>query len=161
MRTPEFWSRGDVLSRATMLALTPLGQRYGASVTWKARHARPRRAKASVVCIGNLTAGGNGKTPVAIALARALVDKGLKPAFLTRGYGGRRRGPLPVDAARHSAADVGDEALLLARTAPVVVARDRWKGATKADALGADVIVMDDGHQNFHLAKEVSFVVLD
>jgi tetraacyldisaccharide 4'-kinase len=161
MRTPEFWSRSDVLSWAAALALSPLGRLYGASVNWKAQHARPRRAKATVVCIGNLTAGGSGKTPVAIALAQAIADKGLRPVFLSRGYGGRVHGPLLVDPARHSAADVGDEALLLARTAPVVVARDRAKGAAEADALGADVIVMDDGHQNFQLAKDVSLVVLD
>jgi tetraacyldisaccharide 4'-kinase len=161
MRTPEFWSRSDALSRFVALALSPLGTLYGASVRRKARRAKPRHAKAKVVCIGNLTAGGVGKTPVAIAVAKAIRSRGLKPVFLTRGYGGRLQGPLLADPKTHAAADIGDEALLLARTAPVVVARDRWSGALAADAHGADVIVMDDGHQNFQLAKDVSLVVLD
>jgi tetraacyldisaccharide 4'-kinase len=161
MRTPEFWTREDALSRFLRLTLSPLGRLYGASVGWKARSARPRHAKAKVICVGNLTAGGAGKTPVAIAVAQALIGSGLKPVFLTRGYGGRLGGPLFVDPDTHSAAEVGDEALLLVRTAPVVVARDRSKGATAADAHCADVIVMDDGHQNFQLAKDLSIVVLD
>jgi tetraacyldisaccharide 4'-kinase len=161
MRTPEFWSRSDALSRFVVLALSPLGTLYGASVRWKAERAKPRRARAKVVCIGNLTAGGVGKTPVAIAVAKAIAGKGAKPVFLTRGYGGRLPGPVLVDPKKHNVADVGDEALLLAQAAPVVVARDRWRGAVAADAQGADVIVMDDGHQNFQLAKDVSLVVLD
>ncbi|MSP94179.1 MAG: tetraacyldisaccharide 4'-kinase [Alphaproteobacteria bacterium] len=158
MRDPKFWShRGSVLAAL----LSPLGALYGASV--KLRHARanPFRPKARVVCVGNLTAGGSGKTPIAIALARICVGRGLKPMFLTRGYGGRLAWPVLVDPHQHASADVGDEPLLLAATAPTIVARDRAAGAKLADTLGADLIVMDDGFQNFQIVKDLSFVVVD
>jgi tetraacyldisaccharide 4'-kinase len=156
MRAPEFWKgRGPV---AALLA--PLGVLYGASVAWKARHARPYRAKARILCIGNLTAGGSGKTPVALAIGARLQTEGRKTFFLTRGYGGSERGPTQVSA-DHDANQVGDEALLLARTAPTIVARDRAQGAAYADARGANILVMDDGHQNFSLAKDLSIVVVD
>jgi tetraacyldisaccharide 4'-kinase len=123
--------------------------------------AKPYRARARVLCVGNLTAGGSGKTPIGIALGLMLAARGKKIAFLTRGYGGKLYGPLQVDAARHSAADVGDEALLLAAKAPTIVARDRAAGAKLADSLKTDIIVMDDGFQNFQLAKDVSLIVID
>ena len=156
MRAPEFWQRRGLA--ATLLR--PLGVLYGASVARKARRARPYRAKAKVLCVGNLTAGGSGKTPVAIALGNALLARGKKIVFLTRGYGGSERGPLQVKAA-HTSAQVGDEALLLARVAPTIVARNRAQGAGLADRLGADIIIMDDGHQNFTLAKDLSIVIVD
>ena len=161
MRAPEFWSRDDAVSRIAAAALAPIGLLYGASVAWRSRLARPYRPTARVVCVGNLTAGGTGKTPVAIAVAKALESRGLKAVFLSRGYGGREPGPLLVDPARHDASDVGDEPLLLARHAPVIVSRDRRAGAVLADKHGAEIIVMDDGHQNFSLEKDLSFVVID
>jgi tetraacyldisaccharide 4'-kinase len=156
MRAPEFWDRPGGM--AALLA--PLGQAYGASVAFKARHARPYRASAKVICVGNLTAGGSGKTPVALAIGVRLSGRGRKIFFLTRGYGGRAAGPVQVGAG-DSASRVGDEALLLAAVAPTIVAADRAQGARLADARGADVIVMDDGHQNFALAKDLSLVVVD
>jgi tetraacyldisaccharide 4'-kinase len=156
MRAPDFWNRRGLA--ATLL--TPLGALYGASVARKARNAKPFSARAKVICVGNLTAGGSGKTPVALALAKFLLARGDKVFFLTRGYGGKDAGPVRVGP-KHDAQQVGDEALLLARTAPTIVARDRAKGAALADRLGADVIVMDDGHQNFTLAKDFSLVVVD
>ena len=138
----------------------PLGWIYGASVAWKARNAEPLTAGVPVVCVGNLSAGGTGKTPVAIAIVRALKSMGHKPFFLSRGYGGYLTGPMIVSP-EHDAADVGDEPLLLAAAAPVVVSRDRGKGAALAVAEGANVIVMDDGHQNFSIAKDLSLVVVD
>jgi tetraacyldisaccharide 4'-kinase len=156
MRAPEFWKHRGLAARM----LAPLGALYGASVAWKARKPTPFHAGAKVICVGNLTAGGSGKTPVAIAIAGALCNRGAKVFFLTRGYGGQERGPLQVTHA-HNAADVGDEALLLARTAPTIVARDRAQGAALATSLGAGAIVMDDGHQNFTLAKDLSLVVVD
>ncbi|MEO7053587.1 MAG: tetraacyldisaccharide 4'-kinase, partial [Rhizomicrobium sp.] len=137
----------------------PLGLLYGASVAWKARHASPLAVRARVICIGNLTAGGSGKTPVALVIGSRLQAR-YNIFFLTRGYGGRERGPLRVEAGG-DAARFGDEALLLARMAPTIVARDRAAGAALAVAQGATAIVMDDGHQNFSLVKNLSIVVVD
>ncbi len=153
MRTPEFWTRNDFAARLAVAALAPLGWIYGASVRWKAASAQPYRPHARVICVGNLTAGGSGKTPIAIAIARMLIERNLRAMFLTRGYGGRMRGPAFVDLARDCAADTGDEALLLAAAAPVIVSANREAGARLADAERADVIVMDDGHQNFSIAE--------
>jgi tetraacyldisaccharide 4'-kinase len=153
MRAPDFWQQRGPLA----LMLSPLGRLYGASVARKARLARPYRGTAQVICVGNLTAGGSGKTPVAIAVAQLLIGWEKKVFFLTRGYGGSEPGPVLVGA--QDARAVGDEALLLARVAPTVVAQDRAAGARFAAAKGAEVIVMDDGHQNFTLAKDLSFVV--
>src|ERR1700754_2396539 len=139
MRAPDFWQGRGV---AAML-LAPLGALYGASVAFKARYAKPFAPSVPVICVGNLTAGGSGKTPIAIAVAEALKQRGLKPFFLTRGYGGSERGPALAYRA-HSAAVMGDEALLLARSASTVVARDRAAGATLATGKGADALVMDD-----------------
>src|SRR5690348_2940661 len=156
MREPAFWWRKPGLA-ASLLA--PLGALYGAVAARRMRRLG-QRARAPVVCIGNLTVGGAGKTPTAIAAAQALREAGAKPAFLTRGYGGRLAGPVAV-APTHDAADVGDEPLLLARVAPTVVARDRVAGAIAAVEAGADVIVMDDGFQNPALAKDLSLLVVD
>ena len=141
--------------------LSPLGFVYGASVAWKHRRQKPYRARAKVICIGNLTVGGSGKTPVAIAVARMLQLKGFSSAFLLRGYGRHSSEAIRVDLQKHDAATVGDEALLLAQIAPTVVARDRAEGARLAESEGAEIIVMDDGHQNFELAKDLSLVVVD
>jgi tetraacyldisaccharide 4'-kinase len=161
MRAPRFWYGGGPGAHALSALLSPVGRLYGYSVEWRARTARPWRAAIPVICIGNLTAGGSGKTPVAIAIARMLRGAGQRPVLLTRGYGGKSKGPITVDLACHNAGDVGDEALLLAAHAPVVVARNRAKGAQLAQALGATAIVMDDGLQNFDLAKDLSLVVVD
>jgi tetraacyldisaccharide 4'-kinase len=156
MRAPDFWRARGPAARL----LAPLGALYGASVAFKARHARPLDPGIPVVCVGNLTAGGSGKTPVAIAVAEMLRAQGHRPYFLTRGYGGSERGPV-LASRGHSATVMGDEALLLARTAPTIVARDRAAGATLARGKGATVLVMDDGHQNFTLRKNLSLVVVD
>lgn len=157
MRAPDFWWRPPGLIAAL---LAPLGMIYGA-VTLR-RMARPGApAPVPVVCIGNFTAGGAGKTPVAIAVTGRLGALGHRPAFLTRGYGAKVRQPLLVDPARHDAGAVGDEALLLARHAPVIVSPDRAAGARLAAETGADVIVMDDGLQNPSLAKQLSIAVID
>ena len=156
MREPSFWWRKPGLTAAL---LAPLGALYGAVAA--RRMARPgRRAGVPVICVGNLTLGGSGKTPAAIMVARDLQAQGARPVFLTRGYGGRLGGPVMV-ASTHTAAEVGDEPLLLARVAPTIVARDRVAGAAAAEAAGAEIIVMDDGFQNPALAKSVSIVVID
>ena len=116
-----------------------------------------------VICIGNFTAGGTGKTPLALLVADRLIQRGFTPVFLTRGYGSRVRGPTLVDPTRHGAADVGDEALLLARAACVMVAPDRTAGARAIveQCLDASLIIMDDGLQNPSLAKDLRIAVVD
>jgi tetraacyldisaccharide 4'-kinase len=157
MREPAFWWREAGLAAAL---LAPFAAVYGAVAS--ARLAQSgARATVPVICIGNPTVGGAGKTPLALTLARLLREAGEVPMLLSRGYGGRHKGPLRVDLARHGAADVGDEPLLLARIAPTVVARDRVTGAQAAIAAGAGVIVMDDGFQNPSLQKDFSVLVVD
>src|SRR5690606_35032572 len=111
--------------------------------------------------VGNLVAGGAGKTPTAIALARMLIARGQAVHMLTRGYGGRLSGPILVDQTHHAAADVGDEPLLLARAAPTWIGADRRVIAHRAADAGATVAIMDDGFQNPSLKKTVSLVVVD
>lgn len=157
MRAPSFWdSESHIASRL----LEPIAAAYGALAAWRMRQAG-RSIGLPVLCIGNLTHGGAGKTPTAIACAALLMQAGERPWFLTRGYGGRLVGPVRVDPTRHTAADVGDEPLLLARIAPTIVSRDRVAGAMAALAGGASGLVMDDGFQNPALAKSRSLLVID
>jgi tetraacyldisaccharide 4'-kinase len=154
MRAPAFWWR-DASPAAALLA--PLAALYGAVAA--RRMATPGRAAGvPVACIGGLTLGGAGKTPTALAVGQLLAAAW--PFFLTRGHGGALAGPVRVEAARHTAADVGDEALLLARVAPTVVAHDRAAGAAAARAAGAGVIVMDDGFHSPSVAKDLALVVI-
>jgi tetraacyldisaccharide 4'-kinase len=157
MREPWFWWRSAGL-QAGLLA--PVAAIYGA-IAGRRLERRGWRASVPVVCVGNLTLGGAGKTPMASAVARLLAGMGEAPVLLSRGYGGRLAGPIEVDPARHRAADVGDEPLLLARIAPTIVARDRVAGARAALAVGASAIVMDDGFQNPSLAKDLCILVVD
>ncbi len=159
MRAPAFWSaeRGGPAAAA----LAPLAAAFDLASQARRGLARPRPAPLPVVCVGNFTLGGGGKTPTALALARLLRQEGLAPHLLTRGYGGRVHGPLAVDPARHDARTVGDEALLLASQAPTWVSRNRPAGAAAASEAGADLVVMDDGLQNPGLAKDLSLCVMD
>jgi tetraacyldisaccharide 4'-kinase len=157
MRALAFWSRPPGL---LALLLRPLGWLYGRATAL--RMARPGApAGVPVVCVGNFTAGGAGKTPTARWIAAWAAAEGLRPAVLSRGYGGALAGPVAVDPAAHGAADVGDEPLLLARDGHVVVARDRVAGAAFARRAGAGLIVLDDGLQNPSLRKDVSIAVVD
>lgn len=157
MREPSFWWHPP---GTAALLLAPLAACYGV-VSGARMRCAGWRAAVPVVCVGNLTVGGAGKTPTAIALVRMLVAAGERPFVLTRGYGGRLAGPVRVDPQTHVAAEVGDEPLLLARAAPTIVSGDRVAGARAAQAAGATVIVMDDGFQNPSLAKDMSLVVVD
>jgi tetraacyldisaccharide 4'-kinase len=140
--------------------LAPLAAIYGAVAAW--RMTRPGAAAGvPVLCVGNLTVGGAGKTPTAMAVTKLLLEAGRRPFILSRGYGGRLAGPVQVDPAAQGAAEVGDEPLLLARVAPTIVSRDRVAGAAAARGAGADVIVMDDGFQNPTLHKDLSILVVD
>ena len=158
MRAPAFWDADPGHPAARLLA--PVGTLYGRHTA--ARMDRPGApAPCPVLCVGNFTLGGAGKTPTALALATRLRTLGANPAFLTRGYGGRLTGPVRVDPSRQSAAETGDEPRLLARVAPTILARDRPAGAAVCVREGADVIVMDDGLQNPSLAKTLSLAVVD
>jgi tetraacyldisaccharide 4'-kinase len=157
MRRPEFWQ----LDGPTAKILAPFGWAYDAVGRIRRGLARPYRPPVPVLCVGNLVAGGAGKTPVAMALAEMLIADGSTPHFLTRGHGGSLTGPVAVDPSRHDAGAVGDEAPLLAEIAPCWVARDRAQGARAAVDSGADVIIMDDGFQNPGLAKDLSLIVID
>ena len=157
MREPAFWRRpSSLLSRLLM----PVGALYGA-IAARRLSRTGLRAGVPVICVGNYHVGGAGKTPTVMAMAGILRSLGETPVVLSRGYGGRLHGPVRVDPHRHAAADVGDEPLMMARTIPVIVSRQRAAGVAPALALGASVILMDDGFQNPALAKDISLIVID
>ncbi len=162
LSTPRWWYlRGRRAGTLLRLMLTP------ASWIWAAATARRIAAGARgdpgvpVVCVGNLTLGGAGKTPVVAEILSLLKDRGVEAHALSRGHGGRLAGPVRVDPDIHTARDVGDEPLMLARDVPAWIARDRAAGAAAAAAAGAEVVVMDDGHQNASVRKALSLVVVD
>jgi len=150
------WSRRALLS----LLLLPLGMLYGAIAARRLQR-EGFDAGVPVLCVGNYHVGGAGKTPMVLALTKILRELGETPVVLSRGYGGQLRGPIKVDPERHVAEDVGDEPLMLARTVPVVVARERVDGVALARSQGATVILMDDGFQNPAIAKDASLIVID
>ena len=153
MRAPRFWWHGGPVS----LALAPLGWAWAAGAALRQTSGHAYRSRVPVVCVGNVVAGGAGKTPVAVSLARRLPGA----HFLSRGYGGSASGPLRVDPTRHDHALVGDEPLLLAEVAPCWVARDRGAGARAAARDGASCLVMDDGFQDPSIVKDLSLLVVD
>jgi tetraacyldisaccharide 4'-kinase len=157
MREPAFWWQRKGFAAGL---LTPIGLVYGAAAARRMQQ-KGATAEVPVICVGNFTVGGAGKTPTAIMLARMLANAGERPFCLTRGYGGTIAGPKLVDVHADGAAAVGDEALLIARVAPTIVARDRVAGARLARAQGATVIVMDDGLQNPSLTKDLGLAVID
>lgn len=158
MRMPGFWRSEGNASLAGFLQ--PIGLIYGFLTLRRMR--RPGvRLDIPVISIGNFTAGGAGKTPMAIALAEVLKARGEAPFIITRGYGGREAGPVRADPARHDAAMIGDEPLLLSQSAPVIVSRDRAAGARLAIAQGAGIILLDDALQNPDLAKDLSIALVD
>lgn len=157
MREPAFWHRPRSLPSHL---LRPLSALYGAVAAYRLQQTGID-AGVPVICVGNYHMGGAGKTPTVLALAALLRELGERPVVLSRGYGGRLRGPVMVDPARHAAADVGDEPLMMAARVPVAVARDRVEGLVLAKSQGASVILMDDGFQNPAIAKDVSLIVID
>ncbi len=154
MKAPSFWTEGGLLSDL----LAPVGWLWAVGSAWRAkRGVNPYRAPIPVICIGNLVAGGAGKTPVALSLAEMIPGA----HFLSQGYGGSEQGPLRVDPQTHTHRQVGDEPLLLGEVAPCWVSKNRAKGAKAAAAAGAKVLIMDDGFQNPSLVKDLSIIVVD
>ena len=154
---PFWWTKPDWRA----YALWPVSRLYGLVAGRRMRKARRVDVPVPVICVGNFTVGGAGKTPTAIAIARAAKARGLKPGFLSRGYGGTLDVTTVVDPHHHRARAVGDEPLLLAREALTVIARKRIKGARKLVEEGADLIIMDDGFQSAQLTFDYALLVID
>ena len=162
LATPRWWySRAPRRLMATRALAAPISWIWTATTARRIARAQPVDPGAPVICVGNLTMGGAGKTPVVRELLAHLTARGLAANGLSRGHGGRLKGPVRVDPDQHAAADVGDEPLMLARDYPIWISRDRPAGAVAAVGAGAQVVVMDDGHQNSSLKKALSLVVVD
>ncbi|WP_085339193.1 tetraacyldisaccharide 4'-kinase [Aquidulcibacter paucihalophilus] len=164
MRAPAFWTmrHGRDAAPVLRLLLSPLGALYGASVARRIAQASPVALPIPVISIGNLTAGGTGKTPFSENLRTLLAEVlGGPVGIVSRGYGGRLEGPVVVDKSLHRAEDVGDEPLMLAQGGPVFVGRDRAAAGRLAVEAGMQALILDDGHQNPALAKAISLVVVD
>ncbi len=161
MHPPRFWLNPPQHPGLQSQLLAPLAAIYAAATARRLRAGPGYRAGVPVICIGNINAGGTGKTPAAIAVVQMLASRGVAAQLVSRGYGGKMAGPVQVSEMRHGAADVGDEPVLLAAFAPVWVARNRAEGVAAAVAAGAQAVVLDDGFQNPSVYKDLSLVVVD
>lgn len=159
MRPPAFWSRPSDSPGWQAHFLSPLSALYAAGTARRLKRPPAFEPKCPVISVGNLNVGGTGKTPTVIALTELLQDRQVH--IVSRGYGGSLPGPVKVDLSKHSAEMVGDEPLLLAAFAPTWIAKDRAAGVALAEDAGAEVIILDDGHQNPSVPKTLSLVVVD
>ncbi|WP_419903637.1 tetraacyldisaccharide 4'-kinase [Kiloniella sp.] len=157
MRAPDFWNNRGLISTL----LLPASLFYKAGGFLRQKLTKPVKVKVPVICIGNLSAGGTGKTPITRSIADILTNKGYTPHIVTRGYGGTERGPIQVQYEKHKPTEVGDEPLMLSSSLPTWVSRDRVLGAEAAIAAGADILLLDDGFQNPKLFKDLSFIIVD
>jgi tetraacyldisaccharide 4'-kinase len=157
MKTPEFWQSHNRISDL----LVPISTIYDAISRSRRSRAKTETLPVPVICVGNLIAGGAGKTPVALAIGKLLKQKGINAFFLSRGYGGEWQGPALVNPSVDRSLHVGDEPLLLAKILPTVMAKNRLAGGRFAIEQGAKTIVMDDGFQNMSVAKTLSLLVID
>lgn len=158
MQPPKFWYKPAGL-RAKMLG--PLSSIYARSTKKRLDEGQPVSLGIPVICVGNINAGGTGKTPTVIAIVERLKTLGLNPHIVTRGFGGTVIGPMRVSERDDLAEQVGDEPLLLSAFTTTWVSRDRGKGGLAAEQAGADIVILDDGHQNPGLKKNVSIICVD
>lgn len=161
MQAPQFWFTPPDAPHIAARLLSPLGWLYAAATARRLRQPSALTAQCPVLCVGNINAGGTGKTPTVIALVQLLLAMGKRPHIVTRGYGGQAQGPLEVNPRYHRAEQVGDEPLLLAAFATTWVAKNRVQGVQAAQNAGADVIVLDDGFQDPSVTKTLSLVIVD
>lgn len=161
MRAPLFWYTPQNRPAWQTRLLAPMGALYAAATARRLARGARERVGVPVICVGNINAGGTGKTPTVIALAQHLAARGVTAHVVSRGHGGSLAGPVQVNERRHSAAETGDEPLLISAFTPTWVAKDRAAGARAAVAAGAQAIILDDGHQNPSLAKDLSIIVVD
>ena len=159
MQAPDFWYNQQITLPSVFLR--PFSWIYGLVGGIRQDSTKPWRAPIPIICVGNLVAGGQGKTPTAISIGKILNAKKKSIHFLSRGYGGSHRGPLLVDLKTHTANDVGDEPLLLSKISPTWICADRKAGIKSAYEMGAEIIVMDDGFQNPSIMKDLSVITID
>jgi tetraacyldisaccharide 4'-kinase len=159
MRTPKFWY-GQKISILSLL-LTPVSWIYALTHATLLGIAKPWQSPIPVICVGNLTVGGHGKTPTALSICHILKSYNKSVHFISRGYKGSLNGPILVNPSSHSAIEVGDEPLLLSEIAPTWVSANREAGIRLAHKMGAEIIIMDDGFQNPSIKKDLSIIVID